>query len=122
VEDRAYRLRWRDFRTRSGRRPIKKFIDRLSSTDRAAVAAAMKEVARDGLAAARHVRGEIYEVRAVGVRAQYRVLFSQESRFILLALDSFEKTTRKTPQRAVALAEPRLHDWRDRSKSIPSSV
>ncbi len=38
----------------------------------------MKDVQINGLAVARHVRGDIYEVRATGARAAYRVLFATE--------------------------------------------
>jgi len=58
------RRRWRDYRTAAGRRPVKEFIAELSDTDAAAVAAAMKDVEESGLSVARHLRGEIYEVRA----------------------------------------------------------
>jgi len=72
--------RWRDYRTAAGRRPIKEFIDGLSDTDAAAVVAAMREVREGGLTAARHLRGEIYEVRADGDRQRYRILFAPEGR------------------------------------------
>lgn len=58
--------RWRDYRTRGGRRPVKDFIDSLSDEDAAEVAATMADVRRQGLSVARHLRGEIYEVRAEG--------------------------------------------------------
>jgi hypothetical protein len=63
---RAVGHRWRDYRTASGRRPIKQFLDRLDDEDLASVVAAMREVRRQGLKAARHLDGEIYEVRADG--------------------------------------------------------
>jgi len=44
--------RWRDYRTRAGRRPVKEFIDVLSAEDAAAVVAAMQEVKLEGLRAA----------------------------------------------------------------------
>ena len=64
----------------------------------------MKEVALEGLAAARHVRGEIYEVRGDGDRMTYRILFSKEGRRgqVLLALESFAKKSQKTPPYAIA--------------------
>jgi len=46
---------------------VKEFLEVLSDGDAAAIVAAMKEVAIDGLRAARHVRGNIYEVRADGI-------------------------------------------------------
>jgi phage-related protein len=78
----------------------------------------VNEVALEGLVAARHVRGEIYEIRADGDRVKYRILFSKEGRRgqILLALEAFGKKTQKTPPDAIALAERRLQDWRTRPR------
>jgi hypothetical protein len=70
--------RWRDYRTAAGRRPVKELIDGLSDTDAAAVVAAMRDVRDTGLAAARHLRGDIHEVRADGDRQTYRILFAPE--------------------------------------------
>jgi phage-related protein len=111
--------RWRDYRTAAGRRPIKEFIDGLSDTDAAAVVAAMRDVRDVGLAAARHLRGQIYEVRADGDRQTYRILFAPEGRRsqVLLALEGFSKKTKKTPPEKIRLAERRLADWRRRSQS-----
>ena len=111
--------RWRDYRTATGRRPIKAFIDGLSDVDAAAVVAAMKDVRETGLVAARHLRGEIYEVRADGDRRTFRILFAPEGQRsqILLALDGFSKKTQKTPPEKIQLAEKRLADWRRRSET-----
>jgi phage-related protein len=94
---------------------VKEFIDGLSDTDAAAIIAAMKDVAIEGVRVARHLRGDIYEVRAEGDRASYRVLFAIEGRRgrVLLALEAFRKTTQKTPQRVIVLAERRLRIWRE---------
>jgi len=58
------RHRWRDYRTAAGRRPVAEFIAGLPAEDAAEVVAAMKDVAVDGLTVARHLRGDIWEVRA----------------------------------------------------------
>lgn len=52
---------WRDYRTESGRRPIKEFLDDLTDEEVAAIVAGMKEVVALGLPAARHLRRAIYE-------------------------------------------------------------
>jgi hypothetical protein len=70
--------RWRAYRTLSGRQPVRDFLMAVPSADRAAVVAAMEDVAAHGLAAARHLRGDVWEVRADGDRIAYRVLFSAE--------------------------------------------
>jgi phage-related protein len=113
------RRRWRDFRTAAGRRPIKEFIDGLSDIDAAAVVAAMRDVRETGLAAARHLRGDIYEVRADGDRQTYRILFAPEGRRsrVLLSLEAFSKKTQKTPPEKIRLAERRLADWRRRGEA-----
>jgi hypothetical protein len=70
--------RWRDYRTVAGRRPVKEFVDGLSDVGAAAVVAAMRNVRDRGLAAARHLRGDIYEVRADGDHQTYRILFDRD--------------------------------------------
>lgn len=92
------------------------FLDELSAIDAAEVVAAMKDVAAYGLSAARHLRGDIWEVRVDGENQAYRVLFSAEGRFhhVLLALEAFSKKTQKTPANTLQLAERRLADWRTR--------
>jgi phage-related protein len=110
--------RWRDYRTAAGRRPVKDFLDGLTDTDAAAVVAAMKEVQADGPIAARHLRGEIYEVRADGDRQAFRILFAPEgkSQQVLLALEGISKKTQKTPPEVIRVAERRLADWRRRAR------
>jgi len=107
---------WRDYRTAAGRRPVKGFIDDLTDEEVASIVAGMREVAERGLAAAKHLRGDIYEVRADAATRSFRVLFSAEGRYsqVLLSLSAFEKRTQKTPPRELELAESRLRDWRTR--------
>jgi phage-related protein len=78
----------------------------------------MAEVADLGLTAARHLQGEIYEVRAWGETQTYRLLFAPEGRFgqVLLALEGFSKKTQKTPRERIDLALQRLADWRNRAR------
>lgn len=115
------RRRWRDYRTAAGRRPVKDFFDGLSDADAAAVVAAMKEVRALGMSAARHLHGDVCEVRAEGDRQIFRVLFAAEGRRdqILLSLEGFSKKTRKTPPEKIRLAERRLADWRRRARARP---
>jgi phage-related protein len=110
--------RWRDYRTAVGGRPIRDFFAGLSDPDAAAVLAAMAAVRTQGLPAARHLRGDVYEVRADGDRQGFRVLFANEGRSgqVLLALEGFSKKTQKTPPETIRLAERRLADWRRRSR------
>lgn len=115
---RAAKPRWRDYQTASGRRPIKDFLAALSDEDLASVVAAMKEVRQQGLRAARHLDGDIYEVRADGKGVIYRVLFAPEGKHkqVFLSLEAIKKKTQKTPQQTIQLAKRRLLDWRRRAK------
>lgn len=115
---RAVTHRWRDYSTESGRRPIKDFLDGLDDADLASVVAAMREVRQQGLKAARHLDGPIYEVRADGKGVIYRVLFAPQGKRkqILLSLEAFKKKTQKTPVEKIALAKRRLRDWEMRGE------
>jgi phage-related protein len=88
----------------------------LDDVDLAAVAAAMGEVRREGLRAARHLEDEIYEVRADGKGVIYRVLFAPQGKRkqVLLSLEAFKKKTQRTPPQSIALARRRLRDWQRR--------
>ncbi len=90
----------------------------LTREDRAEVSAAMRDIRVHGLSVARHVREEIYEVRASGAQEEFRILFATEGRQsqILLSLEAFSKKTRKTPPPKIELAERRLADWRRRAR------
>lgn len=113
--------RWRDYRTAAGKRPVREFILNLSDEDAASVLAAMAAVRAQGLAAARHLMADIYEVRVDGDRQTFRILFANEGKAsqILLSLEGFSKKTQKTPPEKVRLAERRLADWRRRPRQSP---
>jgi len=110
------RRRWRDYTTAAGRSPVEQFIDGLSDDDAAAVLAGMLEVREKGLRAARHLEGDIWEVRVDGRQAIYRILFAEEGRRsqVLLALEGINKKTQRTPRATIDLAKRRLADWRRR--------
>ena len=77
---------------------------------------AMRLMRETGLRGARHLRGQLYEVRAQTAYAHYRLIFSQETRSVLLALIVYDKNTERTPRRVVELAQRRLADWRARGR------
>jgi phage-related protein len=118
---RERRYRWRHYETTAGNRPVLDFIRKVHDEDKAAILAAMKEVRRDGTRAARHLRGELFEVRADGQQVIYRVLFAREGGQgqVLLSLVAFNKKTQKTPPEQIELAMRRLRDWRSRARETP---
>ena len=112
------RRRWRHYETAAGYRPVLDFIRQVPEADKAAILAAMKEVRQVGTQAARHLSGELFEVRADGERVIYRVLFAREGSHsqVLLSLVAFNKKTQKTPPDEIRLAQRRLRDWRSRRR------
>ena len=116
---RKHQRQWRDYRTPAGARPVKAFVDRLTDEEAAAITAGMRDVKQRGLVAARHLRGDIYEVRADARTRSFRLLFACEGRYsqVLLALSVYEKRTQKAPTEEIELAEKRLADWRDRGRN-----
>ncbi len=121
---RERRHRWRHDETASGNRPVLDFIRKVPDEDKAAILAAMKEVRRDGTRAARHLRGELFEVRADGQQVIYRVLFGREGGQgqVLLSLVAFNKKTQKTPPLQIELALRRLRDWQSRARKTPTKI
>ena len=114
-----YKRQWRDYQTENGARPIKDFLLALPGEDRAAILEEMEYVREQGTSVARHVRKDIYEIRAFYNTKAYRILFACEGRFhhVLLALEGFQKKTQQTPRAHLKLAEQRLADWRRRGKA-----
>ena len=111
-----YKRQWRPYKTVGGADPVGAFLDELTDEELAQVAAAMLDVKNSGLPAAKHLRGDVYEVIADGPTRSFRVLFAAEGRYgqVLLAVVAFSKKTQKTPGRMLDLADKRLADWRRR--------
>lgn len=116
---RQHRRQWRDYKTPAGARPVKEFIAKLTDEEAATIAAGMRDVRDRGTAAARHLRGDIYEVRADATTRSFRLLFSCEGRYsqVLLSLSIYEKRTQRAPTQEIELAEKRLKDWRARDRT-----
>lgn len=110
--------RWRDYSTPSGRRQVRDFLRGLPDRDLAAVLAAMAEVRQEGTRSARHLKGDLWEVRATSEGVAYRLIFAEEGKRgrVLLSLVAFKKKTQKTPPQTIRLAQRRLDDWRSRGQ------
>ena len=110
--------RWRVYTTRAGRSPVRDFIAALTDEEAADVVAAMSDVRREGVRVAKHVEGELYEVKADSERQTFRILFAQEGAHdqVLLALEAFSKKQQRLPRDRIDLAHRRLRDWRSRGR------
>jgi phage-related protein len=110
--------RWRFYETSAGRKVVREQLDALDADHAAEITAAMAEVRREGRRAAKHLRGDVWEVKADYKGLAYRVLFAEEGDegHVCLALELFTKKSQKTPPQTIALAERRLRDWRSRGR------
>ena len=68
---------------------MRDFFAALTDEEAVEVSAAMKDIADNGMEIARHLRGEIYEMRADAGTRSLRLLFAQEAKFVLLSLSAF---------------------------------
>lgn len=115
-----FHRQWRFYKTATGGEVVQKELDDLEADDAASLVAEMRVVARCGLrdGGARHLRGDIWEVRADSDEVTLRALFAKQGRYgqVLLALHVFKKKTQQTPPQKIDLAEKRLADWTSRGK------
>jgi phage-related protein len=104
------RRRWRLYKTDAGRSPVREYLGDLTAGERAEIASAMGLIAVRGLESARHLRGDVYEVRVASDGRAFRILFAAEGQRsqILLAVEAFEKKSRQTPGDISSL---RSADW-----------
>lgn len=110
------RRHWRFYKSEAGNSPVEKFLSAVPTDDRAEIVAELAAVRHEGRRAARHLQGELYEVRVQGQDVIYRVLFAALGRYehVLLAVHAFVKKTQKTPRKEILVANERLKDWKDR--------
>jgi phage-related protein len=101
----------------AGRKVVREQLDALDADHAADITAAMAEVRREGRRAAKHLRGDVWEVKADYKGLAYRVLFAEEGDEgqVCLALRAVQQEVAKDPaaddraRRAPAarLAQPR---------------
>lgn len=103
-------MRLRYYTTARGGRPVAEYIEGLSRTDRAVIAAALGEMAERGLAARgvtfRQIGGKLWEVR-IGPHRVFYVLLDRENMPSVL-LHAYRKQSRKAPTRHVEIARRRM--------------
>ncbi|MGC8461624.1 MAG: type II toxin-antitoxin system RelE/ParE family toxin [Candidatus Dormibacteria bacterium] len=116
------RPRWRHYTTSRGDSPVRTFLDTLSADDAAKVVVAMRQIRDNGLQGARHLRGDLYEVRVPISDQGIRVLFAPQGKrsTVFLALVAYSKKSQQAPSRFIDLAESRLKEWNGRGAARPA--
>lgn len=86
----------------------------LSKEGQGALAARIKQLAQAkiGLSDLRHLRGDLYEIRAQVGNNHYRAIVIQDTPVHFIILSCFFKNQQKTPKYELDKAEKRLKRWR----------
>jgi len=114
------------YETSTGRSPVLDYIESVPKFDQAKIARTIDLLSSCGFALlgtpyVKKLRGDLFELRIMGRRGYRIILFHWNGDGFVL-LHAFAKQTKKTPLRAIAVAEQRMNDWVDRmsASSLPS--
>lgn len=115
------------YRERSGREPVREFLQALDASGREAVAWAVELLNAMGVndpplpfPYSSQVIGELRELRCHAGRRHIRVLY-RRSEGLFVLLHAFEKRSAQIPGSDVAIAEGRWADFRARMDEMPRS-
>lgn len=115
------------YRERSGREPVREFLQALDASGREAVAWAVELLNAMSVndpplpfPYSSQVVGELRELRCHAGRRHIRVLYRRSERLFIL-LHAFEKRSRQVPATDVAIAVGRWADFRERMDEMPRS-
>jgi phage-related protein len=102
------------YRSEAGRPPVQEFIDSLDVKSRARVARTLdllEEFGTDlGMPYARHLAGQLWELRVRHGRNRYRVIYFLASAGTFVLLHGFTKKTGRVPRSEIEIAERRRDD------------
>ena len=110
------------YETRSGRQPVREFLDALPIPDRAAVLRNLSLLQEFGLNAGaplvRAVRGrhKLWELRIKATRGAIRVFYFAHTGRRFVVLHGFVKKSQKTPAKELDIAERRMIDVLERER------
>lgn len=98
----------RFYETASGQQPVRKYLARLESNERAEVAEALDAIERHGMdeVETRQIEGKLWEIKVSRHRVFYVILLGPE----MVLLHAYKKQGQKAPKREVATARKRMKD------------
>lgn len=101
----------------SGRSPVEDFIESLPKADQARFADVILGIEQLGLSYTRvtfkPLRGKLWEIKFSAPGGGYRMVYVLVDATEMVVLHAFRKTTQKTPQRDLDLAEKRMKEVLD---------
>ena len=103
--------------------PVREFIDRLDPQAQVRIRAAIQELRIRNVQAkwplVDHIEGKSWELRRDSGRGAYRVLYFTFSGKRIVLLHGFQKKTRATPRREIAVAQDRHKRFVEREGGTP---
>jgi phage-related protein len=98
----------------SNRCPVKEFIEKLQSKDRAKVLACLKSVEELGFDCPRvqfrQIRGQLWEIKIQSLDASVRVFYVSLADNVLILLHAYQKKSQKAPKKEIDTAEQRMKE------------
>lgn len=105
------------YETTSGQAPCEKFIETLPKGDKARLAEVIVGLEKDGLAYSRaqfrQLQGKLWEIKFSSASGGFRMAYVLLTQDEIVILHIFKKTTQKTPQKDLDLAEKRMKEVLD---------
>jgi len=108
------------YETTRQRCPVQEFIDSLDARSKARVARAIDLLERFGIALgmpyAKHVEGELWELRTRVGTSQYRIIYFLFTDKVFILLHGFAKKSGRIPERDLKAARDRRDDFLSRRR------
>jgi phage-related protein len=103
------------YQTKSGRYPVKDFIDDLTKQDKAKVLGCLITVEQNGLAADRvefrQIERKLWEIKIRGVDGSYRIFYvTVQSGKEMVLLHGYKKQSQKAPLHEIETAKKRMKE------------
>ncbi len=108
------------FETAKGRRPVQEFIDSLDTRSKAKIARTLDLLEEFGIKLgmpyAKHVEGDLWELRNRAGSSQYRIIYFLYTRGVFILLHGFTKKSGPIPQQDLRAARDRRAEFLTRRR------
>jgi len=101
--------------------PVKEFIEKLQSKDRAKILACLKNIEELGFDSPRvqfrQIQGHLWEIKIRSTSAGFRIFYVGIKARTLVLLHAYQKQSQKAPKKEIEIAEQRLFEVIDNEKN-----
>jgi phage-related protein len=104
----------------SNKCPVKEFIEKLQTKDRAKVLACLKNIEELGFDCPRvqfrQIKGRLWEIKIISASAGYRIFYVCLTANKMVLLHAYKKQSQKAPKNEIETAEQRMCEVLDNEK------